>query len=345
MKHLFCVQSHITYLISREIILLNKLELSDVVFVITRNYDHVELAKFKKVDLTAEHDALLFKSALSKIWSQKSYSRIVDEKLKNVIDEKFHLYVPLIRSQLFQILATHKNCSIVDVIEEGTTAYASNMMNLNVDSNIKKIVKAFINKALITFGNRMFFVSHYDLSYCSNHSLSKFYCLSKRSFPGITSDKVQIELSPSPWIENDLFQLAHDTVVVLEGSVEYKTVSLATFLKAIEIMVNDIEASTVYIKYHPVQTTDNIKKIEKIFSDNQKELIVIPIDVAFEELLIANKNLKIYGLSSSLLLYSKILGASSFVYEDYLFKDESYRINREQNNYNLKALIKEIDER
>lgn len=343
MKQVFCVQSHITFLIAKTIIREEKFDKSNVVFIITRNYCHIDIEGFTKIDLSREHENISEKTLLQRFFSHISSCKKIDDKIKREIGEHFVLYLPLIRNHFFQILATNEFCRTVNMVEEGVSAYASNMVSLENEQGIKKAFKNIFNTLSKALKYRMFFTSHYDISCLTNINNSVFYCLSDRAFSSISKPKRVLDLCKNITLSSrSKFELKSNTVLVLEGAVEQNNLSLNVFLSGINEIIKHIDTNRIHVKYHPVQSSENILKIKNIFEKNKIEAFEIPQKIAFEDILIESKNLDVYGFSSSLLLYTKILGSSPYVFEEILYKDDVYKKFRQGNNYDIRELINQI---
>jgi len=340
MKHLFYVHSHITYYISVAIINKLGLKLNEVVFVKSRNYNNTSIDKDSVTfSISRIHHEI---DGIGKLDFYKTYKYInqIDSLIhSNLNNSEFNVYLPMIRHKAMQIIATHKNCKQINIIEEGVIAYSKHFTNFKEKKIIVKIGKIFVNDILNLGKSRFFYLKPFDLRRFKDKERSVFYTISNLGYKGLPYNIEKIELQEDP---NITYTVTSKTVLVLEGAVEQGNLKIENFIDAVKFIIkdNEIEDKQISIKYHPAQSKENINKIVNTINELGVKPISIPNNIPFEQFAIKNNNLMVLGFTTSLLFYAKELGCSVKSYESLLLKDELFLKYRQENNFNLQELLK-----
>lgn len=337
MKNLFYIHSHITYYVTKAIIKKFNYTNDNVVLVISRNYKNKEINNFISIDISKIHDDL---DAFGLSNFHKKHFQIdeIDTLLNNQFSagQKFRAYLPHIFHPAMQIIATHNQCEELHIIEEGVNAYSTYLMHKKDKSLIKQMVKSTINAIPLIGKKRIFFVKNFDLTKFAKNTPSIFYSITSKGFKGLPYKIERIKMLP---IDNLVYDISGSSVLVLEGAVEQGNMKLSTMLNGIETIIKDIEVGEVYIKFHPAQSNENRNKIENLIKSYNIKTKVIPNDIAFEQIILTNTDLKVYGFTTSLLFYANEYGCETYSYEEHLENDTLFKTFREKNNFDLKRLL------
>src|SRR5690606_16186055 len=132
----------------------------------------------------------------------------------------------------------------------------------------------------------------------------------------------KIKMLPS---DNFDYNISGNSVLVLEGAVEQGNLNLNTLIYGIRTMMKDLQVNKLYVKFHPAQTQENKSLIIKSIKDFDIEPISIPDEIAFEQIILTNNNLKVYGFTTSLLFYAYEYGCKVKSYEQYLENDAAFK--------------------
>ncbi|WP_158975122.1 polysialyltransferase family glycosyltransferase [Cellulophaga sp. L1A9] len=336
MKHIFFLHSHITYFVSIAVINYKKINKQDILFVTARNYTNNTLKNLKTIDLSKEYDELN-RIYINKFYSIYPYIKKFDKKLKfELKQESFTAYLPHVENKLMQLFATHKNCKAFNIIEEGGTSYAPHFMTFQFNNIWESVIKKTFNSILSVFNNRFYYVKVYDIRTFKKSEPTIFYSIDDRAFQGLP---YTIKLIPSIEDISISYKIDNSYALVLEGAVEQGNLNFNTLLKGIIEIISKEKFEKIYIKYHPVQSTDNRKKIESTFKDHNIQFFIIPDEIPFEQIAISSKNLHVLGFSSSLLFYSKAFGCNVTTYENTLMEDKLFQTFRSKNNFDLNKLL------
>lgn len=340
MKHVFFVHSHITFILSKLIINKYVLLKKDIVFIVSRNYKNEELAFYDSINFSQIHDELS-KYYIKDFFKIYSYIEKIDHVIESKIDNKeFIVYLPIVRHKLMQIIASHKNCICVNIVEEGMTSYSDYFFN-DIDSNIfKRIGKFIFNNLFFLTKERFFYIKPFELRYFNKNISSKFYTISKLGFNGVKEEIVYLNFKE--YNKKCNYDIDNNTpILILEGAVEQGNLSIDILEEAVDQMISSIDYNKIYVKFHPVQSIETINLINQIFKKYNKQIIKIPKEISIE-LLSLDKKLIIYGFSSSLLFYTKLFGSEVYSYEYLLLKDYKYKKFKKQFNFDIVNLLDKI---
>ncbi|WP_299108166.1 polysialyltransferase family glycosyltransferase [uncultured Winogradskyella sp.] len=337
MKNLFYIHSHLTYYVTKAIIKKFHLVNEDIVFVISRNYENDEISNFTIIDITDIHDDL-DSFGLTNFYKKHKQINKIDKLLTNQFRDgiKFRAYLPHVFHPAMQIIVTHNQCDELHIIEEGVNAYSLYLMNNNDKSIVKELVKSTLNALPFIGKKRIFFVKTFDLTRFAKKTPSIFYSITSKGFQGLPYHVERIKMLPSNHIDYDI---SGSSVLVLEGAVEQGNMKLSTMLNGIKRILEDVTAGKIYIKFHPAQSKTNCIKIENLIKQHNINTEVIPNNIAFEQIILTNSGLKVYGFTTSLLFYASEYGCEVFSYEDYLDNDLLFKTFREKNNFDLERLL------
>ncbi|KKN39915.1 hypothetical protein LCGC14_0738510 [marine sediment metagenome] len=336
MKHLFYLHSHITYYVSMAVIKSKEIPEEDIVFIISRNYNNKGLKRKITLDVSLIHDEMNH-YLIDRFYKLYAFIPKIDGLIEEKTNgEKYTVYLPLIENKLMQIIATNKKCISLNIIEEGATAYAPYFMHFRFKNKFEGLLKNTLNLFLSLIRNRFYYVKVYDLRRFKKSSPPIFYSITSDSFKGLP---YHIEILPPVREELEAYSQPNMKVLVLEGAVEQGNLKIDTLLKGIQHILDENSFKDLYVKYHPVQTTENRTKIIELITSNGVTQITIADEIPFEQITINNNNIMVFGFTSSLLYYAKKFGCTVISYEDVLLEDDLFKKFRSENNFNLKDLL------
>ena len=338
MKNIFYIHSHITYYVAKSVIKHLGIEPDSLIFIITRSYENMGLSKSKNINFTEIHDELDSFSILN--FNKKSpLIKNVDTALKKELNgEEFRVFLPHVFHPLMQIVATNTYCKELHILEEGVNAYSSYFMHFKDKSIIKGTVKRVLNLLSFVGKKRIFFIKNFDLRKFKKITEPIFYTITSKGFKGLPYKVVRVEMIAEKIVQ---YNLESNHVLVLEGAVEQGNLNLKPFLEAIKVILEEIKNNQIAVKFHPAQNSVNKNKILKIIEDLNKQVEVIPNNIAFEQIILDKPNLIVYGFATSLLFYAKESGCIVKSYEYLLLKDPLFKEFRSKNDFNLSELLNE----
>jgi hypothetical protein len=114
-------------------------------------------------------------------------------------------------------------------------------------------------------------------------------------------------------------------IFVYEGAVELGLIEYNYYIDAVKEQIERYSQEKNYIKFHPMQSNKERKHIENLFIEENKEVVVLPMDIPFELFITSNKDLNIYGFGSSLLFFSKTYGHNVISDEKNLLISNKYK--------------------
>ncbi|GAA3588377.1 polysialyltransferase family glycosyltransferase [Flavivirga amylovorans] len=338
MKNIFYIHSHITYFVAKGVIKYLGFNPDSLIYIISRSYQNDALSKSKCIDFTLIHNELDSFGVLN--FNKKlPLIKDVDNVLKNVLkDEEFRVFLPHVFHPIMQIIGTNTNCKELHIIEEGVNAYSNYFMHFKEKSIVKGVVKRILNLLPFVGKGRIFFIKNFDLRKFKKSINPIFYTVTSKGFEGLPYEIVRVEMISEKVAQ---YTLKSNHVLVLEGAVEQGNLNLKPFLEGIKVILNDIKSDRIAVKFHPAQNSKNKDKILRIIVDQNKEVEVIPDNIAFEQIILNNPNLTVYGFATSLLFYAKEFGCKVKYYEHQLLKDNLFKEFRSKNDFNLSALLNE----
>jgi hypothetical protein len=314
MKHIFWIHSSTAYYTSLAIIKEKRLNYSDIILLLDRNYKNKYDFDYK----FTEYDVLKFSKMLSPFKLQtlfkiKYITGKLDEFLLNICrGVDFFVYIPQLSHPVFQIIITNEKCKGYSFVEEGVANYKFFLLNNPpiVFPFFKKNAIRFVNLFLsrVNLNNSFFgllkkvdFVpSYFLLDNCLNELRSNIF--NKSIF-------IKWEIHPISFQFNQ-----NIPVIILSPLVEYELINKSNFILGISIIIDVINSNDVYIKFHPFQSDEIINDVINIVKMKGKNDLIIPNDEPFEQIILQYPQLKIYGFESSLLFYAKILSGHSEVF-------------------------------
>lgn len=307
MKAVFWVHSHITYLISLEII--RKYKFNDIVIYLSRGYSipfdcecnnlKIYTAPFFRQkeggDLVDKYNPL--KTRRNVHACKKFYRETLD-------GDSFYLFIPTSFEHAIAILMDLSNCVTYHYIEEGTAAYTCDMFTEKKHFLYKMVSKLIYNVPVKSF---------YDI----NNKFKGTFSFSAKAFGWSFNNEV-MKLSV-----NGLKQYSDSHLLVL-GFLRDNLVDLESKYKVIRNYFETFGKVKVYYKFHPSSkmTPHKMSVIVDVFkTSNTVEFEEISEDTILEYSF-ANTNSIIYSVDgiSSVQLYLSNLGC---IIKELIIKSES----------------------
>lgn len=311
MKHIFYVHSHITYIVSRSVILQEGIPLENTYFIFGRGYT-VEDLRSRYVNLT--DDQIM----LTKIPTYGERFLIRKLRILNEIDrilaraaqgETFVLYLPSTKNYLMQFMVTNPRCLGFKIIEEGLSLYAG--------INVKTVNPYYQDTFIGHVKARLKYMDHLGRSTIYHKKLFSLpYCLYtisddlKRILP---NEPVQVlHKWFIPEIPSD-YRLAHESVFFFDGSVEQHILELEEFERVFGRFVQHWQKTgkRLWLKFHPANTKIQTV-VYSLLKQQAVDYVEIPLPVCPEAILLNSTELSVYGIYSSLLYYAAKFGHSAF---------------------------------
>ena len=340
MKHIFIIHSHTVFLTAMGVVELERIPFSDVIFVYGRNYKQslIELP-FKTYDISDCYERC--KSILLSVSKRVliSYSGIrketecVDNFIEKEVNDDFIAYLPHLSFPLFQLFATNKRCTNCRFLQEGGKYVVSSMIG-----NDPWIIR-FYNWFFLRHNKRLWRTNKWMIPQIKryvDYSIETYSIDNK--FFGHFKAPNHIVSWPVP--NTSLVDFNHnDPIFVYEGIIELGAIERDIYMKSIKKQIMECAKKHNYVRFHPNQKPNDIETIKSFFTDIEVEYEELAPQIPFEVLLIQNKNLKVYGHSSSLLFFARSLGHQVVSYENDLLSSKMYIRYLERNLGPVKEVV------
>lgn len=308
MKHIFHVHNQSSYLSALSIIDNYAINNNDVVFMSARGVcDGGESIQVINIDDDIYYHRFTSTRYIFKLdfLRNNKYIDVIDGWL-DVIGEPYTYYVPHCRNPLYSIVITHPNCSQVHYIEDGSDAY---LTRRGIQAKFPP-VQHWSHKLLSPFffffgGERIKFND--NLYQSIGKDTSKCFGLNNASFSNyLQSDREIVHISRNV---SDKFncKVKHKKIFVFDALVEQGVVSKSTLLDLLSVFLDEAKNQVgISLKFHPAQSEDIKDSVVKLFKSRVEYIEILPENFVFEVFCIVNTKHEIYGIGSSVLLYSKI---------------------------------------
>ncbi|MEN2413835.1 polysialyltransferase family glycosyltransferase [Flavobacterium mesophilum] len=331
MKHVFLVHSNTTLIVANGVIKKEKLQKEDILFLLTRGFKNS--FDYSNIDGDIFFQELEGINYLNffKGWKQ---IKMIDNFIKNKINNDFTIYLPHVAHPFFQILYTNERCVAVHILEEGV-----NCLSKKLYDNSSSLKFSFINlffNILGLYGKRRFFRVRSNIDFFIKKEVQTiFYYLTPNAFSEVSlfeKKEIALDFHELNFMEKKIND--NSTIFVFEAIVEQGNLSMDLFFKSIYEVLNDIQSYKIYVKFHPAQNEDNIRKIYDILSE-KIEVIVLDNNVILEFEFLRSKKLIIYGFTSSLLHYARLFGHKVKSYSFLWEKDKMFANFRSSNDFSI----------
>lgn len=290
-KHIFYIHSNITLLVSLAVS--KQINPEEVIFLIGRKYtiphNYINCA-YKTIEL---NDYITF---LEKTPTSGSYATVKNLKGLTEIDKilyglgKFECYLPSVNNFLFQAIATNRNCTAYNIIEEGLLTFQVPSMYLKNYLSIKLSLINVLKKTLL-------YPKHLNRSGAYNLKKAKYnhtYVISK-DILGINPSAILVSING---LETNLINNSINHLFILDN-LDVPEINKDEYFRIIKSLSSEIN-DLIYIKSHPA---NHAKYTEEINSWGNKYKLLpetFPLEIYFN----TKPQTKVYGFVSSLLIYA-----------------------------------------
>ena len=319
MIHLFYVHSHTTYLSALGTIKLLNVPVSDVVFVLSRNYkiNNEMFPSCETIDFSDQFTYLMLHKHHIKRSLRKT--REIDSIINAKIGANYLAFLPHIGVFMTQIIASHPLCIEVNFIEEGSACYSKRMQAQK--GLFKNYIKYIISKFL--FPTKRFWLA--DLLFkdlYGNLNINCTYGLSVKTFQFLPYKKKIIQ-----WQKFNIMVEIDEKypIFIFDALVEMNFVEPKLYWLAVKQMIQKSACEHNYIKFHPYQNSESKNIIKSQFEKQEASYIELAQNVIIEDLIVNKEYLTFNGFSSSILLYAKIYNHKVNSFETLLQEDKKYR--------------------
>lgn len=326
MKHLFLIHSHTIFLTAMGVIEQLGLKEPDVLIMNFRHYHNPQLGfNFRSYDFseTIEESYHIFFSYSRRhlAFDKKQRNRVVsafDDFIDNIVKDDFMLYVPHLQSPSFQILATNRRCKEVFFVQEGARIMYDCITNKN------KWYFSLYNKLFLRNENRMWKAYNWFPEKKAPYKKSIAAFAFDKSYFGDTPSKTILVSWPK--VKIDIQMETSYPIFILEAAVELGQIEKRIYKGCVNKLIEECGKKNNYIKFHPQQSKETQQEYLEMFLSKGMKVEPLPMDVPFELILAAFKNLTVCGFGSSLLFYAKAFGHKVISHEQDLLISPRYRM-------------------
>lgn len=235
----------------------------------------------------------------------------IDRLLRTAGQGNFSIYLPHTKNYLMQFLITNRGCKSFNILEEGLLIF------LGINQIIKK-TNSFYNRNNLGKLKKA-------LKYFNHNGRTQYY-----EYPTASLDKIYLFFDPKNLIEIDKTKIillkwpvlnlalpdySNRSLFVFDNTVGEKITDMSSNLKILDSIFNTMKGEKLFIKFHPAQQDE--KEILEILEKQRITYEIIDKSIPLELVFLQSKNLKVYGLLSSLLFYAKAAGHQSYSFIKY----------------------------
>lgn len=326
MKHLFYIHSHITYLVSLQVIKHKKLQPEDCVFMYGRRFEaNSPNPSIKSITIPYTQQPVNSFAVDKRFWKGWGKLRDFNKLIEQLIGKStYHVYTHQTSMDFIRMFMSHKQCTGFSLIEEGVVSY----LTLDkVNNELRPVGKATWRyealKWINYWGQLSFPIRFFAPDYTHAYGLSSY------SFPGFARK----EVLPMA-VDNVAEELPYKHILVLDASAENKLTSTesmqAALTQAMEWLVKE-GVDELWVKYHPEQLAkpQSYNTYKDVFASFENRIHVreLPQQVCLE-LLAGNQELKgltFYVFVSSVGIYAAMCGRKVYSFANFILQtDENY---------------------
>lgn len=321
MLHIFWVHSHITYLVSKEIILtLGKEE--EIIIYLARRYKLPNVSDFndKKIEviefpwyrhnIRLEANILHKKNILKTRNNAKQCLSLFNEYINN---KPYILYIPTSWEYSITLMMTHPKCVSYYYIEEGTLAYLK-----NGDKERTSIIRRILVKLV------------YGLDYMGMYAILKnfkgSYAVSDKAFPWHNKERNIVEWSK---VNNYYEEMSSYEKIIIFDYLDFTSEELLKFSTQLNNWLKENNINNFIYKFHPATKGNDSEKIirsslKQFYSKEANSDFVV-------EMFILNHPLMIYCVNSisSISMYATTHGCKCYY----------IKYNKEENIFNMLDIV------
>lgn len=316
MKHIFQIHSNTCLITSLGVIKTEGISQKDVILLFIKTFEVSEevLNSYQSIILDksiVEFPFFAIRRLKNLKWMRtRSIINEIDSSLKEIISENpFVFYCQDLRHYLLNVVATNKNCTKVNFIEESYYAHLSKKefnkaYAFRLDIKYKIINILFASILFHNFRKRLILQEHPFGDYKNSNSI--FYALTDSSFSNYIESKYIKKVSLEPSLFGSINTKRH--LLAFGALQEQNILSLDRVIEIYKHYLIQKDIKQVYIKFHPSQNEENRNRIlyelrninAKILEDNH----------LIENYLLQG-NLNIISIGSSLIIYAAKLNKTN----------------------------------
>lgn len=325
MKHIFYIQSNISFLVAKGTLVKQSLSPEDCVFLYGRNFYPKELPDIflnKRVD----EWVIPIRFVFWKSWPiVENVQRKIDRFVEKEIGGSYILYTSSFIYYFIKYLKTKDNYEAINFLEEGSGAYFSLE---------ERRQKARANKyKLRLYGINLFYILNHKFRFkfiMPNEYVRIFsqcdtiFILDDRAFTFTDVKKVLVP------IIFDTEPVAEDIkhVIVPSCLAENKIVSKKVFLEVLQELMEefiDKGMKKVHIKFHPyLYSHPNLNEYREFLKSFASEIEIVELDASVQtEDMLFNSKAHIYTDTSSVAIYAHAFGCKVTSYNQKIIQRDS----------------------
>ncbi|MCM1531583.1 MAG: alpha-2,8-polysialyltransferase family protein [Bacteroides sp.] len=328
MKHVFFVQSPITYLAMLGVLCNRRIEEKDVVVFSNWKYSQ-SVVPFVFIEGRSWKD--LFRNP-SKFLNNARYN---DNRLNRLTGgDKFQLYVPAFSGSVDRFAATHRNCAGIHFMEEGLSSYVPELpfyfYNTRHLSLAKTRYVSFKDKVEDMFKVlRGYSFAMHSLPFIYNATFGmqgvSYFGFGEDVFPGFPREKVfrlsfeEIRERFHPECHYDLSGSAVLATCGLLVDLDMFKVDADRYFKAIDDCVRSLAGKKVFLRFHPHESLAVRNKTKELLNAHQLDYAEIGDRSIMEIELLNAKDVEVYGFDSTMQYYAAMFGHKCFSLSNYVY--------------------------
>lgn len=303
MNQIFYIHSPITLLAA--IGTINRKGIEKGIFVLSTDFQPNKTFIPGKVQIFRMNNQYLEKSSSEGSWSiLKNLSELLKFRyfVKSLGEKHFEVYLPHTKNFLMQCWINHPNCKKYHIIEEGLLSYN------HPDQFIKKSSQS--KTPLNKLKNWLLIPKHLNQSVAyrrKNIELGTIFLFYSSPYEMVYPKFETIQFPNFADVELDY---SNHTIFILDNAVEAELLSQNEYEEWLQKQIEHYHFNSIYIKFHPRQKNQN--QILQVFARNKINIQILHPEVYLELVFRKSKNLKVYGLWSSLLYYARKEGHQVF---------------------------------
>ncbi|MDC6387795.1 polysialyltransferase family glycosyltransferase [Maribacter sp. PR1] len=316
MKYLFHIHSNINLLTATLIVENGNINKEKVVFILSRGVTTPLAVKTVKLPKYIYYHPFntLKKLPNLRFRANRKVLYEIDSIIEENIDDAFTYFCPNSRVPLYRAFFSHPKCVCVNYIEDGLDAYLSEQELLKkfpkqIPLHIKVLESAF--KLFPVFcAKRLRYVPGGFLSNLKEEK-SKIYCLSEKSYLNQeNSNRILVGIG-----DDSLYNysdISFNEIFVFDAVKNQNVVREKDLYHFVRWFSKEYFAfNEIAIKFHPFQDEKEIEEILAIFSELDIDVTVIGGQLSLEAVFIKRKDVNVYGIGSSLLIYAALFSVQS----------------------------------
>lgn len=309
MKHIFLIQSSITYYVSLAVIDYKKLSHSDVIFISTRHYIPGNLS-YDYYDCSEWLD-WYYPLSIKKLFYHYKNLGIIDKRINTITNKDYYYaYIPNTDSPLNQIIITNDYCQKYAIIEEGIANYRDYLYTR--PSFVRPKMISLACHILNLFLSRIY-LNHSFLGEYKKSKLKPHYYYFKSDKNPKTRKENHIYLPFYKEQYSREFDYSRCSIFILSAlRNKINPDNLLPLLQYVSSKFRNV--INLYIKYHPAQDNDFKNIFESVLKSQGLSYTIMDNNLSMEQVIVNSEDLTIYGFDSSALFYSKILNPNVRVY-------------------------------